>query len=509
MVAAKAIWRRFLFVSNRADMPLIRIGRLDFAALASFFLPFLLYSLTLAPTIYNLDSAELTTAAATGGILRATGYPLYLLLGKLWSLLPIGDVGYRMNLFSAFCGAGTIFLADQILRRLNIGTWARLGSLGLLAAAPYFWALSLIAEVYTLHTLLMGAILLALLRCGTEPDWRSFCLPWFLLGLSMGNHAATVLLIPGILIYCLLRFPQRLLRPRMGLAAAAALVAGLSVYLIIPFRFASGPDFNYAGDFDSGGIFNPVNLSTPAGLLWLVTGRAFSGQMFAYRLAEILPEIVRFALDLSRAFFVVGVLPGLVGLVVLTRRSKAFGLSLLAMASVNAAFFINYRVIDKATMFLPVYLIWAIWLGCGYQVLIDWLSKVDSRRAATWFARGLPVVAVVSAVLWNWANVDLSHDWSTRLRSERILRVVEEDAIVFGWWDTIPGIQYLQLVEGQRPDVLAINRFLISGEDMNELILSQVGTRPVYINNPSIEILQKAVATKVGPLYRLEGKAKE
>src|SRR6185436_2065263 len=60
---------------------------LDWRSIAAFGLPFLLYLWTMAPTIYNLDSAELTTAAATGGITRATGYPLYLLLGRIWSLL--------------------------------------------------------------------------------------------------------------------------------------------------------------------------------------------------------------------------------------------------------------------------------------------------------------------------------------------------------------------------------------------------------------------------------------
>ena len=56
--------------------------------------------------------------------MRSTGYPLYLTLGGLWSRLPIGDVGYRMNLFSAFSGALTIFFADRTLRKLGVSGWA-------------------------------------------------------------------------------------------------------------------------------------------------------------------------------------------------------------------------------------------------------------------------------------------------------------------------------------------------------------------------------------------------
>jgi len=94
--------------SSGAQLAAVRhyLTFIDGRTALAFGLPFVLYLLTLAPTIYNLDSAEFSTAAATGGIVRATGYPLYLLLGRLWSLLPIGDVGWRMNLLSAFSGAG-------------------------------------------------------------------------------------------------------------------------------------------------------------------------------------------------------------------------------------------------------------------------------------------------------------------------------------------------------------------------------------------------------------------
>ncbi len=97
----------------RINAYFLALARLDWRSVAAFCLPMLLYWQTMAPTIYNLDSAELTTAAYTGGLMRATGYPLYLSIGYLWSRIPIGDVGFRMNLFSAVCGA-----IDDILWRI-------------------------------------------------------------------------------------------------------------------------------------------------------------------------------------------------------------------------------------------------------------------------------------------------------------------------------------------------------------------------------------------------------
>lgn len=481
------------------------LTRWDWLAVATFFLPLLLYWLTLAPTIYNLDSAELTTAVASNGIIRATGYPLYLLLGKAWSWLPFSsDMGYRMNFFSAFLGALTLLQGEYILRRLQVAPWLRLGALGLLATAPYFWAMSLIAEVYTLHTALMAGILLGLLRWAEEPTPLRLAVPILLMTLSLGNHMATVLLVPGAVWYVLTSHPAQFKTWRVWGVGGTAVLLGLTIFLILPLRYASQPLFNYAGEYDASGTFNPVNLHTISGLWWLITGQSFSGQMFGYQWTDVWPQIADYGRQLWTAFLAIGIGPGLVGLVTLTRRNWQLGGMLLLMFLANAIFYINYRVIDKNTMFLPTYLIWAIWLGVGYQQLTDWLRRQTDSLAVPWPIHYLAVGAVCLAVILNWGLVDLSDDWSTREMAETILQEVEPNALVLGWWDTVPAVQYLQMVEGQRPDVQAINRFLISGEAMEQLVLSQIDTRPIYINNPSFTLLRQVSAVPVGPIYKLE-----
>ncbi len=479
------------------------VTSLDWFALVTFGLPLFIYVLTLAPTIYNLDSAELTTAVATNGIVRATGYPLYLVLGKIWSWFPIGDIGYRMNLFSAVCGAATILLLDRILRRLKVTPWVRLGALGLLATAPYFWALSLIAEVYTLHTLLMAGIILLLMRWADAPSPGRLAAPLLLTALSTGNHAATALLIPGLIFYVVASHPRELLNRRVWLVGLLAATAGATIFLVLPLRYAAAPAFNYAGHFNATGTFVPVNLMSFDGFWWLVTGKSFAGEMFGYSSHELWPQARDFGQQLWAAFFAFGIGPGILGLVVLLRRDWRFGGMLLLLFLANTIFYINYRVIDKATMYLPVYLIWAIWLGVGYQALIGWLAHTVPHYRLKPLAYSVLATVVLFALAWNWTRVDLSNDWSTRQQSEEILQLVQPNALVFGWWDIVPGLQYMQLVEGQRPDVTVINRFLIGGDEMNELILSQLGRRPIYINNPSVDLLRVAKVTPVGPLYHL------
>ncbi len=535
------IWRRTAIKWSQTALAAI-----DRATVLAFALPFCLYVLTLAPTIYNLDSAELTTAAATNGLVRATGYPLYLLLGKFWALLPLGDVGYRLNLMSAFFGALTIMLAERILRRQQVSGWARLGALGLLAAAPYFWSLSLVAEVYTLHTALMAGLIGWMIRWAERPTPRGLAVGVWLAAISMGNHAATALLLPALVWYVAVTAPHLLRQRQTWLWAAAALLLGLSVYLLLPWRYTQAPAFNYIGIYDARGNFIPTDLLSPRNLWWLVTGRTFAGQMMSYTAGELWQETAAFVNELGRSFFAIGLGPGLLGLAVWLRRDWRQGIMLLLMFAGNAFFYINYRVIDKNTMFLPNYLIWALWLGLGYQTLLHWIrggsgqdawrrlaqtlarnrptaadadtpqvmAGSDQGRETTtrnplfsttqWLVRIVMILSVVAAMAWTWRLVDLSDDWSTRELGENIMAELEPNAIVFGWWDTVPVLEYLQLVEGVRPDVTLINRFLISGQDIEQFIYQEIEERPIYINNPPVAFLRDMEAVPAGPIYRLQ-----
>jgi hypothetical protein len=471
----------------------------------AFGLPFVLYLATLAPTVYNLDSAELSVAAYTGGLTRATGYPLYLILGWFWSRLPIGDVGYRMNLFSAFTGALTVALAEHILRRLAVGPWARMGALGLLAASVYFWAMSLVAEVYTLHTALVAGLVLLLLAWGEQPTPHRLLLLGLLVGLSMGHHAATVLLLPGCAWYLLTTAPGQVLTPRALLLGAGAWLVGFSIYLYLPWRYGMQPAFNYAGTYDATGALVPINLQSPVGLWWLISGRKFGNWMFAYSGGDLWLQAEQFLIWLWRAFLGVGIGPGLVGLLALLQRDWRLGGALLWMFGGHAAFYVDYLAGDKEMMFLPTYLVFALWVGVGYQWLLDWLEGSGGGA----LLRGVMAGAVLFGIGWNWPLVNLSQDWSARRYGEAILEQVEPDALILGWWSTAPLIRYLQLVEGQRLDVQVVNRSMIDDEKLCLLLQQELDTtRPVYADHLdfSPELLARITSHKNStddPLYRL------
>ena len=87
---------------------------------------FVLYLLTLAPTVLPLqipqlpDSDMLQMQVCVLGIAHPTGYPTYVMLSHLFTYLPFGDCAYRVNLASAVYGAlavSAVYAAGFLLTR--------------------------------------------------------------------------------------------------------------------------------------------------------------------------------------------------------------------------------------------------------------------------------------------------------------------------------------------------------------------------------------------------------
>ncbi|MCC6220975.1 MAG: DUF2723 domain-containing protein, partial [Deltaproteobacteria bacterium] len=66
-----------------------------------------LYYFTLAPTATLVDSGELILAAHSLGVAHPPGFPLYVLLAHIATLVPLGNIAERVNFFSALFAALT------------------------------------------------------------------------------------------------------------------------------------------------------------------------------------------------------------------------------------------------------------------------------------------------------------------------------------------------------------------------------------------------------------------
>src|SRR5688572_12699306 len=130
-----------------------------------------MYLRTLAPGLTwasgSTDGGDLIAAAATGGIAHPTGYPLYLLLARLFQFLPLDSLAFRTNLMSAVAAVLASLLIYHILTRSQQNSSGVPGSAwlsGLAAAfafglAPLVWSQAVVTEVYTLQACLTAWVL--------------------------------------------------------------------------------------------------------------------------------------------------------------------------------------------------------------------------------------------------------------------------------------------------------------------------------------------------------------
>src|SRR5438105_10311575 len=107
-----------------------------------------LYFFTAARDIVVGDTPELITAAVTLGIPHPPGYPLFAMLGHLFSLLPVGEPAWRVNWMSAVFGALASALLAIAFGRLSGSPRAGLAAALLWAFAVTPWRLVNATEVF-------------------------------------------------------------------------------------------------------------------------------------------------------------------------------------------------------------------------------------------------------------------------------------------------------------------------------------------------------------------------
>lgn len=215
-------------------------------AIFLFLICFATYLFTLYPTVSAFrDAGDLTSSVFTLGIAHPPGYPLYIILGKIWTvLIPFGNIGYRLNLFSAFTSSLCIVMVYFIVRKISKDSHSHFSAILpstvavlTLAFSTAFWQQSILAEIYSLNALF--AVLIIYLLFVT----RHSLLATFLFGLGLGNHHTLVLLIPGI-IYLLIKRLGRTFLPSTFYLLPAFLL-GFSVYLFLPIRAKQQPLNNW------------------------------------------------------------------------------------------------------------------------------------------------------------------------------------------------------------------------------------------------------------------------
>ena len=427
------------------------------------------YLITMPQTVGSADTFEFQVVIPQLGIAHPTGYPLYLLLGRLFSLIPLGTAAWRINLASAVFAILAAMLLYAAARRLLKQPLPALLAAVSLGFTPVVWSQAIVAEVYALHALFVAAVLWLIVfmldgsaNDGSRSDdlltrpihmgWQVLVLALaFLIGLGLANHLTTLFLLPPAILAVLLAYGGCLRRQGaeanmlLLLKSVAAFLLPLLLYAYLPIRWSA-----VNGEAMGFGRFTQ----------WVIGGR-FQG---ALQLSAWLTDMTRYQVVgrllqsnwgwLNLALIVVGLLY----LIKLNWRAAL----VLFVAWLGFVFYaLNYYVPDLAVFLVPAHIVMAIGWAAGLTAVLagsEWLL-----RGARWSPLRASSYVLLLLLLLLPSLLRLSDSWrdvqgndNSRLLAwgEGVLAMpLDDGAAILADSEKIAPLYYLQQAEGVRPDL--------------------------------------------------------
>lgn len=455
--------------------PLLADGFVGLASLG-------VYLATLAPTITTGDSGDLIAAAARFEVAHPTGYPLYLLLGRVWLVLfGFLEPALALNLFSAFTAALAVVLARRLVETMTGDRWVSIAAALLFGYSASFWSQATAARVYVLSALLALLVLGAAFRPGHGRRESSQAFFW--LGLALANHPVTIILAPVLAV----RAWKTSRRVHDLLYRGLWVLPGLLLYLSIPVaaRRSSQSIWGRPDTWD-GLIHYLLRLD-----YWdrgTVAGSVDALRILGHYLSRSVTELS-----------LLGVLLVLAGLVLWRRRYTRweywigpylFVANLAVMAAHGSSFDIyhwnRYLILGWLGLVLAA--------GLGMAAVVQ---RVRPARLRALLLAPLPLLALVV----NWEHGDRSGNTLARDFAAAILDAAAPRAVILAESDTVLfPLMYLHRVEHRRPDVELV---MLGVSQLGEFRL-EVGSRPVYLTHFREPAGTSLHLVLEGPCYRLE-----
>ena len=452
-----------------------------FAAISALFV-FIIYLFTLAPSVVQIDSGELSAVQATLGIAHPTGYPLFTMIGYLFIKLPLPFTAiFKANLLAAiWCALGVfIFIKSAYLiitkyemksaplkkskqkkemknennsndkEKNVIATFASVFGGIALAFSSTFWVQSTSVEVYSLQIFLFSLIIFLILRAYFSTDGKIINWMWVALSLAFGfaNHMTTLFLFPFITILFFQKEKIKVESFRKILLMLALFIPVLILfYLYLPLRASTNPQINWGNPINFENFFR--HISGKQYQVWLFASFEAAGKQFKYFLSDFPSE-----------FSYVGLIIGIVGCVAAYRDFRIIFYSLIVTFLFAVLYSINYDIVDIDSYFLLAYMMFAFLIVFGfYKILIYLNSKWNFRIAV--------IVALLFSlfpIAFNFSEVNQSNDYTFEDYARAILNSTEKNSVIFTYqWDyLVSASYYFQSVENYRSDVTVIDKELL------------------------------------------------
>ncbi len=418
---------------------------------------FIIYILTLAPSVVQIDSGELATVQATLGIAHPTGYPLFTLLGHLFLFLPLPFSTIKnLNLLNAIYCALAILLFLKTAKLLTEKYWTGNKNFAflagivtpaiLLATNKTFWEQSTSVEVYSLHLFLISLTVYFLIKSYFSNSYKDWIAASVILAFSFTNHMSTLFLLPGfaILFFANNKFSKNTLK-----TLAKMLIVFISVWLIIylylPVRASDNPVMNWG---------NPVNFKN---FFRHITGKQY--QVWFFSSAEVAKtQFSRYLSSLPSEFNILALLTAVCGMIASYKISRVLFFFFITNFLFTILYSINYSIHDIDTYFLLSYISIAFFILFGFNELINKFSKAP---LAFWISFSLVIIIIQFNL--NYQKVNKSDLYTFEDYTKNILDNVENNALIISYqWDYfVSPSYYFRFVENHKKGVAVVDKELL------------------------------------------------
>lgn len=455
---------------------------------------FLIYLLTIAPSVIQIDAGELAAVQLTLGIAHPTGYPLFTILGYLFSLLPLPFTKiFQMNLLAAIYTSSAVgifvitvkTILDNLVsfnpksatvpkktkrgdkKRKEIKTEnqttyqlnetkkyiASIFSGLVLAFSKTFWFQSTSVEVYSLHLLLICLIIFTLTKAYLQNDAEQKILGiyWFILAavlaLGFSNHMTTLLILPALAFLFFDKFGiNKESIKKIFLMIAAFLPILLLIYSYLPIRASQQPELNWGNPIDLERIFR--HISGKQYQVWLFSSMEAAKKQLGYFFSTLTSE------------FNVTIFPIMIGIFAAYSLSKKIFVFWIIVFASTVLYSINYDIVDIDSYFLLAYVSLSFFSAAGILKIYSWLKFSNHKEIPEII---IALVFVLVAVSFNYKKVDQSKTEIFEDYTKSLINSMDKKSIVLSYqWDFfISASYYFQHVENFRRDVIVIDKELL------------------------------------------------
>ncbi len=412
--------------------------------LTTFFFLLYLYTCSHSPNMAG-DSPELVAGSYSLGVVHPPGYPLYTLIGFLFSRLPFGNIAFRVNLTSVIYHTLALLLFYVCTLKITGSRVTASIACAALGFSPLFWFYSLMAEVFPLNDLFIVVILYTAIRSrerwqegDISGSFRRLLLLSFLLGLSLCNHQTIIFLFPAALLIALQPLLHNLRKVRFAALFTTAFLLGLLPYVYLPLSASRGPYVNFG---DPSTLKDFLNVVTRR---YYGTARLWKGVSAEHRLDLIL-DCLKSIGSQARAF---GMALGGIGAFRMARRRMGDFLPLIVAfiggfvvfpALANVKLLGSFHISTIERFYLLPGILFFFFIGEGIEAIRQgvrgFLSKTPFRadvlRVVNWTLALLLSLPFILPATKTVTEVSLRYDVIGEAYIDDLLASVEEGSLIF------------------------------------------------------------------------------